>query len=192
MKQITLAVASYHDAYATLPPACIEDAAGKSLHSWRVLLLEFLDQPTYRQYDFGEPWNGPHNRTLVSDAPPLYRCPGHAEDMSPYTSYVVVKGTQTPFPGQNSTSFEAMTDGPSNTITIVEVADSGIHWMEPRDLSFADMRFRVNEDSANGISSIHDSGAYVAFGDGSVRFLKSTTPGAVIRSLLTISNPQPE
>jgi len=48
------------------------------MHSWRVLLLPFLDQkPLFDQYRFDEPWDGPHNRKLVSQIQYAYRCPSH-------------------------------------------------------------------------------------------------------------------
>ncbi|HEV3023824.1 MAG TPA: DUF1559 domain-containing protein, partial [Pirellulales bacterium] len=43
-------------------PAFVADDEGKPMHSWRVLILPFIEQqPLYDQYDFSEPWNGPHN-----------------------------------------------------------------------------------------------------------------------------------
>jgi uncharacterized protein DUF1559 len=68
-----VAVATYHDTYGTLPPAYIADAEGKPLHSWRVLLLPFLEQrELYEQYDFDEPWDGPNNRKLLAQRPSVF------------------------------------------------------------------------------------------------------------------------
>lgn len=155
------------------------------MHSWRVLILPFLDdQDFYKRYKFDEPWNGPNNSRLALDRP-LYRCPSH-EDESDQTSYVAVTGVKTAFPADRYVTNEDITDGPSNTIVIVEIANSGIHWMEPRDLSFAEMSFKVNADPSRGISSVHELGAQVLFADGSSRFLGTKTIEDTIRSLLTI------
>src|SRR4051812_11083639 len=60
MRQIALAMRSYQADYGCLPPAYIADAQGKPMHSWRVLLLPYLDQAgLYDAYNFGEPWDGP-------------------------------------------------------------------------------------------------------------------------------------
>ena len=58
LKQIGLAFHNYADAYRSFPPAVIYGPDGKPWHSWRVLLLPFLEQqPLYEQYDFSQPWD---------------------------------------------------------------------------------------------------------------------------------------
>ena len=69
LKQIGLAFHNYHDSYGCLPPAYIPDGNGQPMHSWRVLILPFVEQsPLYDQYDFDEPWNGPNNSKLPRNA----------------------------------------------------------------------------------------------------------------------------
>jgi hypothetical protein len=41
--QIALAIQEYADVYHALPPAYIADAEGKPMHSWRVLILPFME-----------------------------------------------------------------------------------------------------------------------------------------------------
>src|SRR5262249_42952585 len=70
LKQIGLAMFNYHDAYGCFPPAYIADADGRPMHSWRVLLLPFLDEAArYRKYRFDEPWDGPNNSELATSVP---------------------------------------------------------------------------------------------------------------------------
>ena len=56
LKEIALAIHNYHDVYQRFPPAYVADEDGKPMHSWRVLVLEFIRDPTakqlYNQYDF--------------------------------------------------------------------------------------------------------------------------------------------
>src|SRR5262245_38698724 len=57
MKQIGLALHNYAEMYGSFPPAYIADDNGRPMHSWRVLILPFIDQvPLYNQYRFDEPW----------------------------------------------------------------------------------------------------------------------------------------
>jgi prepilin-type processing-associated H-X9-DG protein len=187
LKQIALGLHNYHDIYGCLPPAYITDDNGKPMHSWRVLLLPFIEnEPLYKQYRFGEPWNGPNNSKLAASYPGIfcYECPSAYG--APNTSYVAVVGPETAWSDAKPRDFKDFADGPDQTILVVEVADSGIHWMEPRDLNFATLPMVVNPpEGFLGISSDH-YGANVAFADGSVRFLKEDLPAQTLRALLTI------
>ncbi|MEZ6062675.1 MAG: DUF1559 domain-containing protein [Planctomycetaceae bacterium] len=56
LKQIGLALLNYHDIHGSYPPAYIAGDDGRPAHSWRVLILPFIDnQPLYDQYDFRYP-----------------------------------------------------------------------------------------------------------------------------------------
>ena len=69
-KQICFAILTYQSAYGHFPPAYIADENGTPMHSWRVLILPFLEQRAlYDQYDFDEPWNGPNNLKLANKMP---------------------------------------------------------------------------------------------------------------------------
>jgi hypothetical protein len=69
-----------------------------------------------------------------------------------------------------------------STALLVDNNGLTVHWMEPRDLNFADMSFEVQ--SANGVSSRFANPA-LAMVDSSIRWLdQGTSPGAV-RAMLT-------
>src|SRR5690349_21111160 len=62
LKQIGLALHNYHDTYGSFPPAYVADAEGRPMHSWRVLILPFIDcNDLYKEYNFSEPWSSPDN-----------------------------------------------------------------------------------------------------------------------------------
>ncbi|MCH7990236.1 MAG: DUF1559 domain-containing protein [Planctomycetes bacterium] len=78
LKQIGIAFYNYHDEYGSFPPAYIADENGNPMHSWRVLILPFMDQQElYDQYRFDEPWNGPHNSQLTEHVPELFWFPSY-------------------------------------------------------------------------------------------------------------------
>ena len=43
LKQISLAMLNYHEKYKCFPPAYIADDEGRPMHSWRVLVLPFMN-----------------------------------------------------------------------------------------------------------------------------------------------------
>jgi prepilin-type processing-associated H-X9-DG protein len=185
--EIAKALLQYELDHGQLPPAFIADKDGKPMHSWRVLILPYLDQVAlYKTYHFDEPWDGPNNRKLHSIPMPIYQCPSDGAGSPTTTSYVAVVGAGTAWPGATSTKLTDFTDGPSETIMLVEMANSGIHWMEPKDLDFATIPLAFNPKSGKGISSGHASGVNVAFADGSVHFLADDLSPGVVRALLTI------
>ena len=189
LKQIGLALHNYHDKYGSLPPAYIADENGKPMHSWRVLLLPFLDlQSLYQKYRFDEPWDGPNNIKLLDEFPDAFRCPNETKKNGRLrtTSYVAVVGDETIWPNQQSTRLEDITsqDGSTYTIAVVEIANSTISWTEPRDLVFDDLKFSFEHGTE--ISSQHPNGAHVVFVDGSVRYISNDIDPEKLRGLLTI------
>ncbi|MBI3860276.1 MAG: DUF1559 domain-containing protein [Planctomycetia bacterium] len=192
LKQIGLALHNYHETYGCLPPAYIADANGRPMHSWRVLLLPYLDQtPLYQSYRFDEPWDGPNNSKLAKIALPIFCCPSDEHNSGTNAArcnanYLAVVGDETAWPGPRPTTIGEMKDGTSETLLLIEVTNSGIHWMEPRDLHVLQMAPSINAKAGQGISSRHKSGANSLMADGAVRFLPDSLPAETLRGLLTI------
>ena len=194
LKQIVLALHAYHDEYGSFPPAYAADEYGRPMHSWRVLILPFFEQRLlYEQYDFNEPWDGPSNSRLADQVLHSFQCLQEPWQMTPTTSYVAVVGPGTMWPGSEPMNLDECSDDPSNTILVVEIANSDIHWMEPRDLDISEMPLEVNPKNGRGISSLYPGsrfprkprGAQVALADGSVRFLPENTQPEELRAMLT-------
>lgn len=189
LKNISLALQNYHDTFGSFPPAFVADESGRPMHSWRVLILPFMENKgLYDKYRFDEPWDGPNNSKLAHMMPEPYRCP-HDFQRGEFleTSYLAVIGPETVWPGEKSITLADVADGTSNTLLVVEVHDSGIHWMEPRDLHMSQMPMLVNAPRGQGLSSEHPHGAQCAFVDGHVQLLTNNTPAETLRALLTIS-----
>jgi hypothetical protein len=201
LKQIALALQNYHDVYGEFPPACITDKDGKPMHSWRVLLLPFLEQQVlYQQYRFDEPWDGPSNRKLLSRLEwGIYQCPNKPRGAGPasqWTSYVAVVGPRTIWAGARSRKLSEIRDGPANTVMIVEYHGGPIAWTEPRDLELSEALCVLNSPTPEeaGPHCSEDfffeyfRGRQVAFADGAIRFFNDGLPQDVWSALLTVDD----
>jgi hypothetical protein len=92
LKQIRLAFHNYSDSNRSFPPAVVFGPDGKPWHSWRVLLLPYLEQAEfYGQYDFSQPWDSPANAKLAARIVDVYRDPARKVD-DPAAGYVVLVG----------------------------------------------------------------------------------------------------
>jgi hypothetical protein len=179
-----LAVANYESANGVYPPAYENGPDGRPWHSWRVLILPYMEEHSlYNAYNFAQPWDGPYNRMLMPRMPRLYAFHGTDRPGNTVTNYLAVVGEETAWPGSNSASLDNVTDGPGQSIMLVENQGAGIHWMEPRDLAFATFDARLN--SPTGISSPYQEPAVVTL-DGQIQRLKLGITPDILRSLFTI------
>jgi len=185
LRQIALALMAYRDAHGDFPPAVVADAAGRPMHSWRTLILPYIDERALHDiYDFSQPWDAPRNRKVAEASIPLYQCPADPELGPEMTSYVLIRGPGTAFPNRPGPA--TTRDDPAATILVAEVLNSGIHWPEPRDLDVGRMSFRINDRARPSISSPHASVANVVMRDGTCKLLGDKLGPAVVKALITI------
>lgn len=177
LKLIGLALLNYEAEHGALPPAYIADKHGVPMHSWRVLILPYLEQPElFARYDFSHPWNSPKNSELAKLMPKDFRCPNSKNTTPGHTSYLAVVGPGRIFEGTKSTRLDEITDGASNTIMVMEVPDpQQIPWLSPLDAPIVTAQ------------SSHPTGGNVIMGDGSVQFLESDINPEKIAALQSIA-----
>src|SRR4051794_15304748 len=124
-KTIAIAMSNYESAKKRLPAAAIYDKAGKPLLSWRVAILPYLDENNlYKQFHLNEPWDSPHNRSLIGKMPDVFRSP--SPDLQKLngegkTTYQVPVGRETVFYSPQGTTMHEIKNGTSNTVLVVEV-----------------------------------------------------------------------
>lgn len=184
LEQIATAVSLYEADYGCFPPAYTTDASGNRLHSWRTLLLPYLgEEALYESLDLQEPWDSEANRQWHDSPVDVYQCPADSSGRSTDTNYLMIIGEKGVSKGSESLKAVEVTDGVANTILLVEVAGSGIHWMEPEDLRWEETDFAVN--GANSLSSEHDGGAHVMMCDGAVEFIEDSTLQEDVHAMAT-------
>jgi hypothetical protein len=199
LKILGVIVHNYENQHGHFPPAHLLDKDGRPMHSWRILLLEFEQPPQlYEEYSFDEPWNSPNNLALAHNVPSgmvafssTYRCPSDSEADELHATYLMPVGPGTFSDGPNGRKVDQFTDGTSNTLMVVERSQSGIHWMEPRDLDVAKMSYRINDPAGYGIRSTHPAGASALFADGTVSSISKDVDPEILRAIITIDAGDP-
>ncbi|PHS18457.1 MAG: hypothetical protein COA78_02200 [Blastopirellula sp.] len=174
LKQIGIALHNYHETYNSLPPAYLADENGKPQHSWRVLILPFIEENAlYEQYDFNEPWDGPNNIQLLDQMPDVFNCPRHEHPPQQgvqFTSYLAITGEHTAWVDDRSITFKEMPTGISNTVLIAEFEERPIPWLQPEDIELTDALevISTNDPIQNELN--HPGGRHVLNADGSIFF----------------------
>lgn len=187
LKQLALALENYREVYKTLPCVITYSEDGTPLHSWRVPMIPFFEMSlNYTEYDYREPWNGPSNNSYGSGMPNLYRCPSAPPEQDwRCTNYVMLiddrpgKPNGPPnLPGSTPPCLD-----PGSAVIVIEIADSDIHWTEPRDVLLSELSMKINDRSKRSLSSYH-GGACVLHANGTVEVLDPTETKERVRQLL--------
>jgi hypothetical protein len=212
-RQVALGLQNYHDTFKHFPPAVVCSDDSKPMHSWRPRLLPFMvDFPEV--YNWNEPWDSEDNLRLISgkhfhfnapverersvgpydgplDFSEFFRCRSFRSKSRFATNVVAVRGKHTAWPGTRAASLRDFTDGPKNTILLVETLVPDIMWTEPRDLDWENMSFVINDKDRPCIGSNHPDGPCVAMADCMVYRLNPRTAPDIVRGLLTIDGGEP-
>ena len=191
MKQLGLSIHNYHDVTNSFPPLYTVDANGKPLHSWRVMILPFIEQAAlYDAIRHDEPWDSEYNKQFHDRMPAVFQCPSNPDKGCCYVviaGEVFVPARQATGVGQRwargNTNFASISDGTSNTLAFIEV-QTPFNWMNPMaDITLDELAKGINDDNVAG--SHHRGGCNVGFFDGSVRFISESIDLRVLRALGT-------
>jgi hypothetical protein len=187
LKQIALAVHTYHDVYDHFPQD-ITDKNGKPLLSWRVAILPFIEQQQlYMQFKLDEPWDSEHNKKWSQIAVKVFMSPTAVPPTPPgMTHYKAFVGPGTVFEPGKPIKFADVTDGLSNTILAMESGEA-IPWAKPGDIPY-DPKKPLPKLNLQGVPSI----VLVAMCDGSVRAVDvSKVSEQTLRNAITRNDGNP-
>ena len=180
MKILSIALMSYHSEYNTLPPAYIADEEGKPMHSWRVLILPFLEEQfLYDQYDFNEPWDGPNNIKLLNQMPEFYACPAahhHQPGDEFCTNYVAITGTNTMWTKESPRRMDIGSESNTKTLLLTEFDDTKIPWLKPEDIEYFEAIKILSSTEPEVHKQTHKEHRWVLLSDGLNRYVHSGQP----------------
>ncbi len=185
LHNIAVALRNYEDKYHCLPPASTVDAEGKPLHSWRTLILPFLEQKAlYDQIDLTKPWDDPANQRVRETVLKVYECPSNEthESMMTHTTYLAVVVPGGCFNKTGPRVLAVITDRRDLTMMLIEVGQKhAVHWMSPQD---ATEEVILNRETEGDL--VHPEGSQAAFVDGSVKYLTRIVRSDVLKALISI------
>lgn len=166
LKEFGVSAQYYKEVHGRFPPPVVLDESGRPMHSWRVLVLTFLEQNQfYGNYDFDAAWNDPANADLADgtrlvtnpkEPKPRPQNPtgirirfkAHRRELAAgdFTTdfLMVVRGDESLIPfeivtrrnGEKVGGLKAPADDPDEQL-LVQVKTSNVHWMEPKDIILA-------------------------------------------------------
>jgi prepilin-type processing-associated H-X9-DG protein len=197
IKQVTYALLNYEHTTNAFPPLYTVDKDGKPLHSWRVLILPFIEQQAlYKAIRLDEPWNSEHNKQFHNVVIPGFQCPnnpnvnGTANCNYSGIAGEVFKPPKEPFPSRKgSVSLDHIMagDGTSATIAVVETKEA-FCWMNPTaDMTLDDLAKGINVPGGRA-GSTHPGGCNVGFCDQAVRFMSESVEKQILRALGAIDS----
>jgi hypothetical protein len=177
-----MAMHFYYEKHGRLPPAVVYGEDGMPLLSWRVLILPDMGrEELYRQFKLDEPWDGPHNVTLLERMPAEYAPPRGKAHKVPehHTVCQVFVGPGAAFEGRVGLDLRKdFPDGIGNTFLIVE-GGPAVPWTKPVDVAFG------ADTSLPELSTLFHNGFRVSYADGVTRFIKKDTDEARLRATIT-------
>jgi hypothetical protein len=184
LRQIAIAIQNYTKVNGHLPPAYTVDAEGNRLHSWRTLILPYMEEvPLYNRIDFSKPWDDPANALAREQYIPAYLCPSAPYDEDNFTTYLAVVGPNCVFSGPNSRKLSEVTDDSEYTLMVVDAPhDRAVHWMSPHDISDEEVLTFSPESKL-----VHIVGFQSAFLDGQARVIPKDIDRQSLRGMLTIA-----
>ncbi len=183
LKQIALALHNYHDKHGHFPPAYTVDEEGNRLHSWRTLILPFLEEASlFDSVDLTKSWDDPANAEARKTLLDCYTCPS-TDLQEGMTTYVAPVGPDWAFRGETPRSLDEFDDGTSRTILVVEVDQKrAVHWMSPNDHNEAD-GLPFDKDT----KGVHPGINQAAYADGHIDRIQQDVDPEVLRGLLTVA-----
>jgi prepilin-type processing-associated H-X9-DG protein len=184
LHQIALALKNYQKDHHAFPPAYTTDANGKPLHSWRTLIVPYMEiHGLQESIDLTKPWNDPANAKALKMGAEFYRCPS-AKIEEGLTTYLAVVTPNSCFRATEPRSLSDITDDPQATLTVIEVdAAHAVPWMAPIDAGENTVIVLGGPNS----KMPHPDGMNAAFADGHVELLPGKTPAAGRRALISIA-----
>lgn len=181
LKSIGLALHGYHGVNGAFPAAATYDANQKPLLSWRVHILPQIgEQDLYDKFRLREPWDSPHNKSLVEKMPTVFAAGSDALQKAGKTVFLAPVGDGLAIGRRDPTNIKEFKDGTSGTILMVTVRpEFAVEWSKPADWEFDEKKPFDKLTGTNG------EGFQFAAGDGGAVLSRKMLTTEQLKAMLT-------
>ncbi|MGD9127435.1 MAG: DUF1559 domain-containing protein [Planctomycetia bacterium] len=184
-RNLALSLHNYESAHGRFPPACVKGKEGQPLYSWRVLMLPYIERSDlYDAFNREEAWDSAANERFSNMDVEPFQCPAREDNIPGVTDYVLVTGPGTVWDGDRQPRSLKDISHPEQTLLMIEVANSDIHWAEPRDLKIDAIDPSFLDENGNFKCAHPTRGATAVFADGRV---EDIPPEQVMEALQKLS-----
>lgn len=181
LRYVMLALLTYESTQGCFPPVATHDPNDVPLYSWRFHTVDYWEMLCFWFMDTDKPWYSPVNFSVANIDYPSHKCP--CETIAKNRSYYAVVRDDFMWRETDTALTSDVTDGPRNTIMLVECHGIDRNWAAPGDLTFDDFMKRFRARDLSG----HVGGFEAAMVDGSVRFISYDTNPAELEAMFTIA-----
>lgn len=192
LQLIAIALNEYCDTHGSYPPPIVYDDKGAPMHSWRTLILIELGYPSlYAQYNFDQPWDSEANSSLMMQCPREFVSPASNSQTGNESSYFLVIGKGTVFPKAGPLGYKEISDGPSETLLVVEAENSASEWTRPDDIAKSMLKSQIGVAGKNSIGGNHAKGATAVFADGTPVWLPDDLDPLLLDAMISPDGGEP-
>lgn len=208
IRNVTLAILGYHSSKGQFPTGTWPNPAlpPEKRLSWYAAISPYLDYAgLYQAINKDQSWDDPSQQLVAEMKIGVLRCPQVRQTTTPWfpATYIGIAGLGTDAPFLDTTHPRAgvfgydrrvtladLKDGAANTMMLAESERVRNSWLSGgpatvRGLDTADLPYLGRDRQFGGHHS--KPGAYVAFADGSVRFISDTIDPKVFEAISTIA-----
>jgi hypothetical protein len=183
MWMLSMGLSNYHGALRDFPTSTYFDPQGNPVCGWRPMVVPHCES-TELEFDRTQPWNSPTNLRFGGIFQHRFVWEFNPRPGDEFNTNVLgIAGPGAMLDNARVVPIKIAKET-EDMFLLIEVRDTGIHWMEPGDLDYRDIIERERNGSLT--LGVFDDSFCVALADGSAWRLRSDTPRDLLLKFMTL------